>query len=357
MGSLRKWLMKILMFLVVAAAAILILDWLVGRVIQWRTSGERVSQYWRMSILAEPYVMTKLGSKQPRLEGITFNINKQGFRHNGPVLPEKSRPRIFFIGGSVAMGVGASADDTTYAGCIQRRFPDIEFVNAGGPSYIAKQQWIHLALNLLPLKPDGIVILDGFNDMAIPVAYGDRPGYPYLWDTYSGLLSGNLFRTLWAHLRMKSNINRVISRIRTCNYANSPAFEKDVLPKVLDQYVRATAMTYELCRSRGIRVWHVLQPQLATKKSRTAVEEKYMYGPFTEAMAKHYPRLIEKAAASSAAEKIPFLDMSGAIADVEESIFVDFCHLNDRGQELMADEMGEFLEKNGLGELSRPGQR
>ncbi|MEO0653147.1 MAG: hypothetical protein AAFZ65_20895 [Planctomycetota bacterium] len=56
-----------------------------------------------------------------------------------------------------------------------------------------------------------------------------------------------------------------------------------------------------------------------------------------------YPRLRE-AGAALAAEGIAFFDASRVFAEVQETLYFDSCHFDARGNQILAQAIGAFLE-------------
>ena len=325
-------------------------DWLLGKIINTRTAGSNATQYWLLKIVPAAYVMSRHPPLEVSTSTFSCQINSQGFRHPATVPSHKTKPRVFILGGSVAYGVGASNDATVYLEYIRRSFPDIEFINAAGPSYISVQQWIHLALDILPLQPDGIIIIDGFNDLAIPVGYGDKPGMPYQWRIYEKLLSRNIFKIIITYAQTKSNFCRMYDRWKYSNYANSGLFQTNEFAQILDSYTTATQLTYDFCRMRDIKVWHVFQPQLITKKNISPAEQHFIFKPFADAMIKMYPITASRLQSVAADRNIPFLDLRNIFDNETNTIYVDFCHCNDRGQKIMGETIANFLKQQNIKE-------
>jgi len=101
----------------------------------------------------------------------TININSYGFR--GPeIIKEKPEDvyRIFVVGGSTALGTGATSDNTTIPGFLQKKFNEaklngrVEVINAGIPGTYSLRENYYIKNNLLEFDPDLFIIYDGAND-------------------------------------------------------------------------------------------------------------------------------------------------------------------------------------------------
>lgn len=102
-----------------------------------------------------------------------IHINSLGFR--GPELstPKKSSTvRIAFIGSSTTYCAEVSSDENTWPSLVTQsvrsNWPDAHFdyVNAGIPGYTASTSTQNLRLRVAALRPDVIVIYEGYNDLS-----------------------------------------------------------------------------------------------------------------------------------------------------------------------------------------------
>jgi len=108
---------------------------------------------------------------EPNQHHRTININSDGFR--GPeIIKEKGDTyRIFFLGGSTAFGSGATADDNTIPGYLQKKILDygfskkVEVINAGISGYNSIEEKYLIENYLLNFEPDLLIIYDGWNDV------------------------------------------------------------------------------------------------------------------------------------------------------------------------------------------------
>jgi hypothetical protein len=103
-------------------------------------------------------------------------------------LGKKPEERLVVItGASVIQGVGATSNENTIAGQLQRALNEKQsrqryrVVNLGMGSWIAYQEFIGLSIFGLPLRPDWIVVMDGPNDGAMVCSQGSGPGNPLQW--------------------------------------------------------------------------------------------------------------------------------------------------------------------------------
>ena len=125
-----------------------------------------------------------------------LTTNSNGFRGaEWPRGPDPSQLRLAVLGGSsVFLG---TTDDLTIAGIVARALEarsgrQVVPINAGIGGANSTQELVLLETQLVDLRPDIIVVLDGFNDVYGPLWYDRRVGYPYnylvmdrAWESYT----------------------------------------------------------------------------------------------------------------------------------------------------------------------------
>jgi hypothetical protein len=101
-----------------------------------------------------------------------------------------------------------------------------------------------------------------------------------------------------------------------------------------------------LCRRRGIRYLHVLQPTLHDEGSKPLTEDERRAGAEPEIWALGarlgYPKLRARAR-SLAAAGVEVLDATRAFADVRETLYYDVCHFAPAGNLLLGELVAERL--------------
>lgn len=136
----------------------------------------------------------------------TLSFNNYGFAEEGDfsLWPEDGGiadggpnvRTILITGGSVVHGVGATANENTIAGQLQRILNQSQdrytyrVVNLGMGSWIAYQQFVGLSLFGVRFDPDWVVVMDGHNDGAVPCSHGSGPGNPLGWPKMLYLAGG-----------------------------------------------------------------------------------------------------------------------------------------------------------------------
>ena len=102
----------------------------------------------------------------------TVNINSLGFRGDefSKIKPDKTY-RIFVVGSSPVFGYGATSDETTIPGFMQKFLSktdfgfDIEVINSGIQAADSSKELKLLKQKLVTFSPDLIIMYDGWNDL------------------------------------------------------------------------------------------------------------------------------------------------------------------------------------------------
>jgi hypothetical protein len=92
-----------------------------------------------------------------------FSIDKRGFRSNGQGPQREGKKRVLLVGGSTAFGTGLESDRETVAAQLSRLL-DVEVINAAVIGHGSGQELTYLLTELVDLRPDVVLALDGWND-------------------------------------------------------------------------------------------------------------------------------------------------------------------------------------------------
>jgi hypothetical protein len=310
---------------------------------------------------------------------------------------------VWVLGGSVAemfcaMGTGtlirALQADPRLAG----RKVRVQSLARGGwkmpqPLYAAE---FYFALGH---RPDAIVAIDGFNEVAVALENlrrGTHPLYPSNphWGALAagGSLDVESARILTRADDAQQRARGWARRAADCGFARSSlltAFAAGRVQAALDEVARALAEfarrlpervwprvlvgppfpledraaievavrgwvesardLQAVCDLRGVLCLHVLQPTLHDPGAKRISEREREVGTIGDTwrigVELGYP-LLREAGARLAADGVAFADASRLFADVEETLYIDSCHFDWEGQKMLGAWLGErLLEK------------
>lgn len=312
---------------------------------------------------------------------------------------------VVVVGGSVAAGWARTegpaferglAADPRLSG---RRVRVLNYAHA---SYKQPQQLMRVAyLFSLGHRPDAVLAIDGFNEVALSLqnrAAGVHPVYPpppvwsaivrdlnvvdpqrleragRLWSLrlaaerrasralawklhHSCVLGPLVVRDLERILRERAALQTELlapgSSLppRLDRQRSGPEFDPDpaaVLELGARNWSESALSIHALCAARAVKYLHVLQPALHDAGAKPHSAEERALGPapegWLEGARDGYP-LLRAQVPGLLALGVPVLDLSRTFADEHGTLFVDPCHLNARGNALLTERILEtFLE-------------
>jgi hypothetical protein len=301
---------------------------------------------------------------------------------------------VFVLGGSVAADFGNQTSARLEAALAAEPYlagrPVRVWNNAYG-AYKAPQTGNVLAWLLsLGQRPDAILLIDGFNEVAIGMTNANSGMHPLMpsFEFWSGLARGkqtdarslDLLLEVQTAQRAEQAVARqavdwgfhhsaLLTRITLSRLAARHHVFDDALgrylaamrPKDDDAAVRGLAfdkspeavaatavrgwsenarLVEALCRAHGMKLVHVLQPTLYDPDSKpmTSEERHSAEAPsvWMDGVRLGYPRL-RAAGAALRGEGLAFTDLTRVFEHTSERTYVDVCHLNERGCAILAD--------------------
>lgn len=282
--------------------------------------------------------------------------------------------RIVTLGGSTMAGMGQGSErmsiPSQLGALLRARHPgrDIEVLNGACYTYIAAEEMVLLSTKMILFRPDVVVVLDGHNEFGR--AYY-LPYLPPLWGQFQEFMVRTYKRTQ-SITGMAKQLGYLLSKRFYCLaiprvmlYARKthpvPAVADKAEPLDPAPYDRAIAdyllmhkTMIGIARGNGIPIVLAFQPNLTYKKPLSPEERKVLdewnvskprYG---EAAGLFYPRA-EKAYESfrkdASTPGAMLLDLARLFEKNPETLYVDSCHYNDRGAELLARALLPAVEK------------
>lgn len=324
--------------------------------------------------------------------------------------PQSDALRVVVLGGSVAFNfvedVGQHAAErlTSNPRLGGRRVEVLDYAHHG---YKQPQQVNKLAYLLARgARPDAVIELDGFNEVALARSNWDArtdPLFPTvgLWSIpvqaasftpadferigaaweqreaarglaefsercglhHSSLASRWILGRIGAlnaaiaeleHAQaLSSSITPGSSRWRQIHGSDVPPDRKAAMELCLDTWEECSVSMAALCRARDIPYLHVLQPTMWDRGSKplTPHEQEISdkFHEWTAPTLHTYPKLRERGARLRE-RGVNFVDASQVFAQVTEGLYYDYCHVDARGNALL----WEFLEPHVLDLLAPP---
>jgi hypothetical protein len=308
--------------------------------------------------------------------GFRVQFDKLGKVVNFYKIKNESSRCNLLIGGSTAFGVDCSSDEKTFANIISQSGTFL--INWGFRGAVCQQELIaYLSQKHLLPKIDNIIIFSGANDASLVCLNGE-----FAYAEWGSVFSEDYFFRQYGSQYVKqtrgaAQIGKVVSWIekqfnlggwRRCilNWlAGSQALlshrnenvsltESERLQVVIG-HLKNTLETWGwVAKSTGVKIHYVLQPvagwstKLLSDRERKLITSDIEAIPELDIFASQCFYKKFKAALSEAftASEIEFHDANEWLSDSRydgEDIFTDSCHLNDQGNEIIAQLLNQHI--------------
>ena len=279
---------------------------------------------WRSSA----YQSAGLNIGGPYLQRRTLNYNKT---------PEK---QVYFFGGSTMWGVGPLDDGAT----IPSQFAALTGMHAENFAEIgwtAHQSLIYL-LQILQdgNRPDVVVFFDGVNDVVAKCPIGHTPTSHGQESEFRSLLNGSHSPSSFNHyfkgvMRLGERVHREIFK-STGGSKYDCTTDAEKADAIATNMVRDWQLAKQLAELYGAKFIGILQP--VAYFSRTPVGSLNLPEDLGRQFKNVYPLMRQRIAG-----RPTFYDF-GSIFDVDEQVYVDFCHVNPPGSHYIAQGIANLVE-------------
>jgi lysophospholipase L1-like esterase len=311
------------------------------------------------------------------LQGKYININAQGLRYTAPGelrAGEVSRQlKIFMFGGSTMWGEGVRDQYTLpslVAQDLAARKIKADITNFGEVAYVNTQELIELIFQLERGNiPDVVIFYDGFNDV-YAAAQNQVAGFSqfewkreleynistrynklrnvFLLNSLDRFYLGKLIKSLSEKLSYKKPFSQA-----------SKTLEKDIV----EVYLNNIKIVHALGKAYGFLPLFFWQPVIYTKNSLTDSEKPYATEPLGQLY--HQAHTVMQADAAAFAP-YNFIDISNLFAGAQDEVYLDFSHVHEDANRLIAQRLtGDLLKiiekhphlgREGISGSGRPGR-
>ncbi len=305
------------------------------------------------SLQWEPYLYWK---REP-FEGEFITVDNQGHRATltkaHPLARKHAGFTLFFMGGSAVWGTGvrdAFTLPSLTGNELTRNGFNPEIFNMGESGYVSSQDLLRLEFELKNGNiPDIVIFYGGLNDIFSSYQSG-KAGLPQ-----NEMHREAEFNTLQEKRKSIMVFLRSMKTLSTARFISSrfsqdrPVLREDFngdLQNLADltvhYYNENIRMANALAKEYGFQVLFYWQPSLFDKPFRTAYEEEQLeriqpLKPFLEEV---NSLLFSE---DLAYENIHFINLSNLFTNVREPIFIDWCHVGEAGNFMIARKMGSDI--------------
>lgn len=295
-----------------------------------------------------------------------FEILKINLREG---LAPSTAQHLAITGGSTAFGWGATdlshQFPTVLEKLIREKHPNrnVQVLNAGVPDFEAADELTLYVTLLSGLRPKTVIMMTGFNDLwgAMRGQLADAPDWRMrnmarrfaVPVTETRRLIKAVLQSVGQQIRnaavRQSRLFEYLDRKMTMlNYVplkNLANFDFEKAQSDLDPFFQAISAMHHLARKNGSRLIIVIQPMRSLTRLPQAEFPISRYEATLAALyrKKMKPRLQSFKHESAAA----IYDLNEGLVDQlnRKNLFLDFCHLNDEGNLLLAKEIQRILER------------
>ena len=321
-----------------------------------------------------PYVYWR---RKP-FQGKYININSDGIRvtHEAATSQKEADTpvTIFMFGGSTLWGTGVR-DGFTIPAIVAKELWNKgiagKILNFGESGHVSTQEVITLLLQLQKGNiPDAVIFYDGVND--IYSAYQQRvAGIPQ--NEFHRVMEFNLSNPDKLRQRIRMVFQDAVSGLSTLRFLNAPlglfsvGHQSEPIAHPLPFYkkasdtkslVREVVTTYwsnvELVTALGehyhFRCLFYWQPTIFQKEHLTKYERLERQKDQALENFYQYTNDVMKQSRPTQKSKHPFQDLSMVFADTREPLYIDWAHLGESGNEIIARRMAkDVLSTIGVG--------
>ena len=314
-----------------------------------------------------------------------LTINNLGFVTNGHPFPDlfqkpKNTTRIFMFGGSTVAGSGSSTNAHTLPASLEHVLNQdgsrhYEVINAGVDGYAAYTELAYYLADIHRYKPDIVIFYDGWNDYfhpcegggyasdyqmhycwpnsheyalylltVVPEIQNDSSRFINLPDLWYCSYTTMLIRELRLRLHGNNEV-RLVNNI-SVRYLSSKKLltPQDAAIRYADFAENSIAAT----SGHGVKVLYLLQPTIYDKPSLTEPEQSLFNQSRVSKVRDFYNSARQEFQRLQAKYNKPHIivaDLSQHIwSGVNKTIYVDECHTNDEGNELLAKKIASLLK-------------
>ncbi|NES81448.1 MAG: SGNH/GDSL hydrolase family protein [Moorea sp. SIO2B7] len=331
-----------------------------------------------------------------------WQINEQGFREDEPVPLKKPKDeiRIFILGGSTAFGQWNLSNQATIASKLEARLqervaqqkrspatyrPDVfpffkplrskafalppkiregkyRVINAAVPGYTSGNQLAQLALQILPYKPDLIIVLDGYTDLMLPSSetetdipkleefMTDAPGHfgTYLSQSFNQWLKDTSLvkATQYWVLRPQLSAPQKSMVIKDEDKPLAAYLPEDdaELKLRLDRYRENHKQMLRLSTGAGIPLIIAVQPEITGRRNLSHDEKEILAQlgeDYTAKIKTHYPKFVQgsKQLEKAFPKNVKALNFYNLNDKFPHNTFSDAIHLTEEANTEIAEQL------------------
>jgi lysophospholipase L1-like esterase len=289
--------------------------------------------------------------------GEYININESGLRRTvyekDPYVEVQPALKIFFFGGSTMWGSGVRDQYTIpsiLGGELSKNEINAEVTNFGESGYVSTQEVIELELQLQQGNiPDVVVFYDGVNDVFSAYQQGTA-GIPQ--NEYNRRKEFNasnskkksflVFINSLKTLNTMQFITKIIQKDSVIPVSYTEKELNDLSEEVVSIYNENIKMIYALAKTYDFKAIFYWQPTIFNKLSLSEYEKRQAVSvSYLKDFTRNTNHRLEHKEIHI--EELDFYDISDIFMNVTEPVFIDYCHVSEYGNTILAKRMAADL--------------
>ena len=294
----------------------------------------------------QPYVYWR----HRAFSGKYVNVDDRGIRYTlkaGNPAPTAPPYTVFMFGGSTVWGTGARDTRTIpslVASGLRREGMEVNVVNFGEAGYVSTQEVIQLLLQLRQGNiPQLVVFYDGVNDTysAYQQGVAGIPENEFHRVSAFRPSIGTLLAGAIRELPTSKLARKIVSRPQRGKTAHRTE-PKNLAQEVVEMYYGNIAVVESLSKSFGFRTLFYWQPTIFGKQTLSHYESREREKlQNAEEFFLETGREIRKR--SEAGTEGILKDLSDVFREVSSPLYIDWCHLGEYGNSLVAQKIVEDI--------------
>ena len=279
--------------------------------------------------------------------GTYVTVDRNGIRRTWNT-PTTDPIKIYMFGGSTMWGTGAR-DDYTIPSCLSKMLAEtfparVQVTNYGETGYVNTQEMVDLFRELQAgNRPDVVIFYDGYNDAfsALQQHVAGLTQNEFNRSAEFNILNPSRAHDLYLEVLKRSNIYNLMRGLRKHVVGEkpvpplSPEQETQLVSDVMRVYLANTTLIESIGKTMGFTTMFYWQPSVYSRSKATLYEQSWMQ----ESEHRFFTETVAAAKHSSLAAKPSFHDISDVFDGYEGTLYVDYAHTTERGNEIIARRM------------------
>jgi hypothetical protein len=326
------------------------------------------------TVLRDLYLMEKrylpflgwIGAPNVRLA--TVETNAQGFRDSTIEPRSAGEYRVLVTGGSFAWGVGASCNACSVTGQLERLLNQqkserrCRVMNGAFLNWSSRHEYVVVTEFFDTFDPDLVISLSGYNDLVAlskGVEIDALPEAQLLGQAVSDHMQP--MGTLRAMRKLAGTLGvwRIVVLLREARAARTALRPQSYAYDFQGGFLRVERLVQrylsiaDFLARKGRRYLIALEPEIYSSRKALTLEEFDLKNRFLEIdrnilpTLTRYRRELGVALAGCSGGRFAFLDLADVFDNETQPVFIDYNHVCDRGNALVAKALADALRKVG----------